>query len=133
MKKKLKTLTVLILVFNYCIGQSSLFYSQAQETRHQKGKINSVLIDHRTGTRFVLDSTRRTISAIAKNGKVIWRTNPEEDYGLTLRYYHPQILYFYFESSKETNHIQRIIIEYTGSFTGIIDKKTGKLCSSFQD
>jgi hypothetical protein len=126
MKKKLQALAILILVFNYCIGQSSSLYSSDQDSMPQKRKLNFVLVDHKTGAKFVLDSARQSISAVARNGKLLWQTNPEKVSGPDFIYGDgAKIIYCYFDTNARTRK-ERIIVEYNINLIGSIDKKTGK-------
>ncbi len=85
------------------------------------------LKDSLTGTRYVLDENHITITAIAKNGKVLWKTDPWKDNHISeYRTKRPIIIYFEFGKipdylSKRIKDSRGIAISYNNTQFGIVD------------
>ena len=91
------------------------------------------LIDSKTGVKFILDKSHTYITAVDKNGKQLWKTDPARDNKLEkYRVDKPTIAYFDFGMDK-TGKIQVIHIAYDNSQFGYIDKKTGHFYFEGQD
>jgi len=85
------------------------------------------------GVKFVIDKSRTRITAIDKNGKQIWKTNPATDNKLEkYRVDKPTIVYFEF-GNDYTGKNQVIHIAYNNSQAGYLDKKTGHFYFQGQD
>lgn len=97
-----------------------------------------VLIDNNTKTKYILDSTRITISAIDSFGHLLWKTDPWKDNKLpAYRTNRPTIVTFYTTERSNKRHKKKdayyeyddnpnyIAIGYSNSQFGYILKKDG--------
>ena len=74
--RKITVITGLIFVLLFPIiadGQSITHYLVKDNIKR------GTLIDNAAGVKFVIDKSRTRITAIDKNGKQIWKTNPATD------------------------------------------------------
>jgi hypothetical protein len=124
----------LILLVTQTLNSPCFAQSHPDTTFHGKGWMNSLLVDSNSGIKYVLDSSRTFITAYKKNGKILWRTNPQKENNIKLfMYSDSSIYYFYFYSDKSTGNIEQILIAYGNSYEGFINKKTGKFTFFGQD
>jgi hypothetical protein len=111
--------------------------SKGQYTGHntQKDRIlKDTLIDNFTGVKYIIDKDRIYITAIDKNGKQLWKTNPVVDAKLEeYRVKRPVIVYFVFDKDKTDKNKQVISIAYNNSQFGYLNKLTGKFDFAGQD
>jgi hypothetical protein len=92
------------------------------------------LMDAATGNRFILDSTRITITAFNPQGKPLWRTDAWRDNHLEVyRVRRPIVSYFAFQKSKLTKGEEAIWIVYNNTQFGFLDKQTGAFTWLGQD
>ena len=101
----------------------------------QKDRIlKDTLIDNLTGAKYIIDKERIYITAIDKNGKQIWKTDPVVDANLEeYRVKRPVIIYFVFDRDKSDNNKEVIAIAYNNSQFGYLNKLTGKFDFTGQD
>jgi hypothetical protein len=93
-----------------------------------------ILVDLTTKTRFILDSSRITITAIDSSGKIIWQTDPWKDNKLfEYRFERPVIVYFGFNIPEWTKAKDAIGINYNNTQFGTLERKTGKFTFYGQD
>ena len=105
-----------------------------------------VLIDNNTKTKYILDSTRITISAIDSSGHLLWKTDPWKDNKLpAYRTNRPIIVTFYATEKSNKRHKKKdayneyndsqdyIAIGYSNSQFGYILKKDGSFKFMGQD
>lgn len=99
---------------------------------------NYVLTDTLTGTKYILDSARRVITAVNNTGKQLWQTDPRID--AKLHDYRSsrgqQIIYFKFNTDSDVSYYFKglgIDITYSNSQFGIINCQTGKFHFRGQD
>jgi hypothetical protein len=130
-----KTKLISAILFSICLaaitrGQSQTYIAHYIEKSHIK---KDTLIDNKTGIKFILDKNRIYITAINKNGKQLWKTDPAIDNKLEeYRVKRPIIVYFVFGDSR-TGKNALINISYNNSQSGYIDKKTGQFHFAGQD
>lgn len=101
----------------------------------------STLVDPKSGTRFILDSSRVYITAVAKNGKQLWKNDPWKAEKLEVyRVQRPVIVYFSLGKSELKDAEgkfrvgQEVIhITYSNTMFGMLDKATGKFFYLGQD
>jgi hypothetical protein len=99
------------------------------------------LVDPRTKISYFLDSDGRHISAIAPNGKLIWRLDPFEEARLSpYRFSRPIIIYFEFPSEEWWRHktqygkrTEFICVNYNSSQFGLLRKSSGQFIFEGQD
>ncbi len=134
MKMKLhKSIVVLVLVlglFFPAITKAQTVSYVAHYTEKDQIK-HDTLVDKQDGTKFIIDRKRIFITAIDKNGKQLWKTDPATDNKLEeYRTKRPTIVYFEFSNELKK---QVILISYNNSQAGYIDKQTGKFYFQGQD
>ena len=130
MRKAATILSVLALSINLCLGQTQYI----AHATHKNNLKNYTLVDSISGTKFVLDSTQIYITAIDKDGKQLWRTDPCKDNKIEeYRVKRPIIVLFAFRNNKWTDGKEVIWIVYNNTQFGIIDKSNGKFTWFGQD
>ena len=134
MKMKLhKSIVVLVLVLGLlfpAITKAQTVSYVAHYTEKDQIK-RDTLVDKQDGTKFIIDRKRIFITAIDKNGKQLWKTDPATDNKLEeYRTKRPTIVYFEFSNELKK---QVILISYNNSQAGYIDKQTGKFYFQGQD
>ena len=121
MRRQLFILAFLLCI-NFCQGQ----YVIGHATLKSNIK-NYTLIDTISETKFILDSTQIYVTAVDKNGKQLWQTDPWKDNKIEeYRVKRPIIVLFEFAKNKWTNNKEVIWIVYNNTQFGIIDKSNGK-------
>ena len=119
-----------IVPFPTVSEESNEPYVYPGKVRQFKEKRPFVLKDKKTGWIFYLESNRRFISAIDKNGKVVWHCDPFEQAGLeSYRFEQPVVRWMGFL----TNDDSLIRIVYDSSQFGDLNKKDGKFTYQGQD
>lgn len=113
-----------------------MYSSKAQDTAIRRlapglGDIwkEFTLLDKETGSKFILDSLRISIRAVAKSGNTLWITDPYKDNNLwkiNSMEQRPSITRFDFRKDKWTNYLLEIFIEYTNRVYGCINLRTGE-------
>ncbi|TGE26947.1 hypothetical protein [Hymenobacter metallicola] len=129
-----------LIIFAMSVGACR---AQAQYVGHYtlKSRLKShTLVDEETGTRFLLDSSRVYITAIDKNGKKLWRTDPYTAAKVeAYRVQRPIIVHF---SLSKSDHDEKpafrkgdevISVAYNNTVFGLISKKTGAFLYLGQD
>lgn len=123
MRRQLFILTLFYLNVNFCVGQT-VYVGHAKLNNNLK---NRTLVDSIDGTKFTIDTTQIYVTAIGKNGKQLWCTDPWKDTKLMeYRVKRPIIVQFDFANNKWTDNQNVIWIVYNNTQFGIIDKSTGK-------
>lgn len=90
--------------------------------------------DHGTGRSFTLESDRRHVVAQDSEGKVLWRTDPFVEGGLTpYRTVWPVIVHFAPGEDDSSGRSRVITVSFNSSQFGVIDKETGHFEFSEQD
>jgi hypothetical protein len=87
-----------------------------------------VLVDGQSGKKFILDSTRTSITAVDRRGNIIWKTNPAVDNNLFNRGIESDAYIKRFVLAKEKWSLgkEEIYITYNYNLFGYLDKKNGK-------
>ena len=128
-----KSIVVLVLVLGLlfpAITKAQTVSYVAHYTEKDQIK-RDTLVDKQDGTKFIIDRKRIFITAIDKNGKQLWKTDPATDNKLEeYRTKRPTIVYFEFSNELKK---QVILISYNNSQAGYIDKQTGKFYFQGQD
>ena len=118
-------INLFILVSFIMIFQTAL--SQQSEV------LNHTIHDSATGNRFELSEDQLEISAFDKNGKRLWIVNPRLENNLhEYRRSCPIIYYFELGIERESNE-EVILIAYTNSQFGYLNKSTGAFTFEGQD
>lgn len=132
--KQMKLTTCLFIgtiLSTTCFGQTQVYTGKASLERTLNSKS---LLDSKTGTKFILDSTNIFITAINIAGDTTWRTDPWKDSKLeSYRVNRPIVVSMDFANNKQTNNKERIWIVYNNSQFGTLDKETGKFTWFGQD
>jgi hypothetical protein len=123
MRKRLFITISAIIILN--VAKSQHIFTNPDSSQ-EKLKMNTVLVDTSTQIRFMLDSTKTIITAINKNGKILWTTNPQKDNRIKFLLGSQNIVYLYFLLADDPEYKGQIVIVYQNTLTGIINKKTGK-------
>ncbi len=84
---------------------------------------HNFLIDPRTGVKFVIHRDRRTITAEAKNGKLLWKANPFKEFKQEFIYDDGKIYSIRF-SKRNKGYLDIIFVAPSW---GIVNMKTGKV------
>jgi hypothetical protein len=122
--------TVIIMIVSTFLPAISSGQYISHYVEKDRIKIDT-LIDKTNGVRFIIDKKRINIKALDKLGKVIWKTDPSIDNKIPeYRVKKPIVVYFAFRT-KEKREV--IVISYSNSQFGYIDKKTGKFHFEGQD
>lgn len=131
-KRIYKQLLILVFLLNItlCVGQTGYIAHATLKNRIK----NFTLIDSISGTKFMLDSTQIYVTAIDKNGKQLWRTDPWKDNQLMeYRVKRPIIVLFNFAKNEWTDKKEVIWIVYNNTQFGMIKKSNGKFTWLGQD
>jgi len=108
-------------LFNSALGQYITHYIEKVRIRID------TLIDKKSGHKYIIDKQRIYITAIDKNGKLLWKTDPVIDNKLPkYRIARPQIIYFALCSERVKKGNEKIWITYNNTQFGVLDKLTGK-------
>ncbi|UOQ53121.1 hypothetical protein [Hymenobacter cellulosivorans] len=123
---------LILIIFALSVGACR---AQAQYVGHYtlKSRPKSyTLVDEESGTRFLLDSSRVFITAIDKNGKKLWRTDPYTAAKVeAYRVKRPEIVYFslskaqHNESPAFRKGDEVTSVGYNNTVFGLISKETG--------
>jgi len=129
MKKIIVIISVLFTVI-FPVVSKAQYIAHYTESDHIK---YDTLVDKVSGTKFIVDKLRVYISAIDKNGKQLWKTDPATNDKLEeYRVNRPTIVYFAFTIRKDIQK-QVISIAYNNSQFGYLDENTGKFTFEGQD
>ena len=135
MSKKTIKLIILLSVLTcpaISYGQYIVHYTERNDVK------NDTLVDS-SGVKFILDKERMYVTAIDKNGKQLWKTDPAVDNKLKeYRIKRPHIVYFdfsikYVKSTEGFEKEQVIVVGYENSQAGYLIRKTGTFHFEGQD
>lgn len=129
--KKYISLTLLVLtfpLFNSAFGQYISHYTERDRIKMD------TLLDKKSGDKFIIDKQRIFIKAIAKNGKLLWKTDPAIDNKLErYRSNRPTVVYFSFGDERKKRKKEVIWLSYSNTQFGYLDKADGKFIFQGQD
>ena len=131
MKKYLLFLIGFIITLNSSKAQDSTVYIDSTEGAYPKLPDvwkEVILTENKTGTKFILDSSRIFIMAVDTLGKIFWITDPYMDNHLMETNFieRPHLMQFYFRKDKLSNYMLEIFIYYSNRQFGFVNLKTGK-------
>jgi len=132
----MKTLYLTLLILAIVLSNSNSVFGQYVSHYTEKDRIKvDTLIDNQSGDRFFIDKERIFITAIDKNGKLLWKTDPAIDNKLPkYRQDRPTVVYFAFGDDDRTKSKKKVIwLSYSNSKFGYLDKTTGKFTFEGQD
>jgi hypothetical protein len=132
---------IFILMFftlgiNYCFAQiiNDTVYEHWHLPQYEKSGEEIILKDAKTGTRFILDTTRTHVIAINSKGVQMWNITPYEDTtSLSYLFTHPTIVTFCFAKNDFSKNKIVIWVEYSNTNTGYINKENGHYSFIGQD
>jgi hypothetical protein len=124
-----------VTVFILTIAFSNSAFGQYISHYTEKDRIKiDTLIDKKSGAKFIIDKQRIFITAIGKNGKLLWKTDPAIDNKLEkYRTDRPTIVYFSFGDDRTKRKKEVIWLSYSNTQFGYLDKVSGKFTFYGQD
>lgn len=124
-----------LIFFALTITLSDTVFGQYVSHSTEKDRIKiDTLTDKQNGNRFIIDKQRIYITAIDKNGKLLWKTDPAVDNNLEkYRTDRPTIVYFAFGSNRTKSKKEVICLSYSNTQFGYLDKENGKFTFQGQD
>jgi hypothetical protein len=130
----MKTYLCLILSILTVTLTNSVFGQYVSHyTEKDRIKIDT-LVDKKSDTKFIIDKQRIYITAIDKNGTIIWKTDPVIDNKIKkYRTDRPTVVYFAFGDDRTKSKKEVIWISYSNTQFGYLDKANGKFTFEGQD
>jgi hypothetical protein len=124
-----------LILFILTIELSNSAYGQYISHYTEKDKIKiDTLIDKKSGGKFIIDKERIFITAVDKDGKLLWKTDPAIDNKLEkYRTDRPTIVYFSFGDDRTKRKKEVIWLSYSNTQFGYLDKTNGKFTFEGQD